>query len=187
MLKTNELPKDVIAENLLWLLVISLLRFKCVCKAWYPVSLETLHPLQRPYLHHIFGSKKVEIHVVGSCNGLICLCDNYNLYTVLWNPATKETKVVPRSNVPGLLGYVANSDGIGFGFDVETNDYKITLFTLWKPDPNLPFYENDFRIQNEVYCLSTNSRRKVDSLLCVPIYEVAEPGLISKVSTLKVK
>jgi hypothetical protein len=64
---------------------------------------------------------------LGSCNGLVCLRDDSALRVVLWNPATKETKVVPKSNLPHFApaGHKLGIDGIGFGFDAKTNDYKI--------------------------------------------------------------
>ncbi|GLT81373.1 hypothetical protein SLA2020_527620 [Shorea laevis] len=45
---------------------------------------------------------------------------------VIWNPATKETKVVPKSNMPHFpAGHDTIIHRIGFGFDAKTNDYKI--------------------------------------------------------------
>ena len=62
-------------------------------------------------------------HVVGSCNGLLCLADKANkLY--LWNPVTRQVK-----NMPGYKYTVdKNSDvdsvAFGFGFDHASSDYK---------------------------------------------------------------
>jgi hypothetical protein len=139
----NELPEDLVTLILLWLLVVSLLRFKCVCKSWYAlithqnfarkhllhnknsnthllfktlnktmddyvvstISYEELQiSLTQPLPPPFFGNgKKFRISVVGSCNGLICLHEEYDFNTlkiVIWNPATKETKIVPKSNLP---------------------------------------------------------------------------------------
>jgi hypothetical protein len=78
-----------------------------------------------------------EMCVVGSCNGLVCLHNNsyYEFNAVIWNSATKETKVVPKSNLPHLPGcYRSRFEGIGFGFDAKTNDYKIiNLLSLYDP------------------------------------------------------
>jgi F-box interacting protein len=102
-----------------------------------------------------------EMCVVGSCNGLVCLHNNsyYEFNAVIWNSATKETKVVPKSNLPHLPGcYRSRFEGIGFGFDAKTNDYKIiNLLSLYDP--------NSF--QSEVYSLSADSWREVDSPPCV--------------------
>ncbi|KAE7995654.1 hypothetical protein FH972_000428 [Carpinus fangiana] len=115
-------------------------------------TLQVLHsqplPLPPPFL------------VLGSCNGLVCLHDNYALRVVLWNPATKETKVVPKSNLPHFVpaGHKLVIDGIGFGFDAKTNDYKIiTLLSLYDPP------SRGKMAQSEVYSLSADSWRKVDT------------------------
>ncbi|XP_059435560.1 F-box/kelch-repeat protein At3g06240-like [Corylus avellana] len=131
--------------------------------------LQVLPPTQQPLpLPYSGVDKKVEVFVVGSCNGLVCLYDNYDLNVVVWNPATKETKVVPKSTVPrSPAAFQASVNGIGFGFDAKTNDYKIIkLLCLYDPDPNLSYYQTQFIDHNEVYSLSNNSWRKVDSPLC---------------------
>jgi F-box interacting protein len=129
-----------------------------------------LPPTQQPLPPPYSGiDKKVEVFVVGSCNGVVCLYDNYDLNIVLWNPATKETKVVPKSTLPRFPAvFQASTNGIGFGFDARTNDYKIIkLLSLTDPDPKLSYFEIDFIDQNEVYSLSTNSWRKVDNPPCI--------------------
>ena len=165
MMTANELPEDLVTLILLWLPVVSLLCFKCVCKSWYAlithqnfvhnnnsnthlllnafndtvgdfdistISYEELqitltHPLPRTY----FGNgENFIVCVVGSCNGLICLHAYDTLNVVIWNPTTKETKVVPESNLPlfAPAGYCSHIQGMGFGFDAKTNDYKIINF-----------------------------------------------------------
>ncbi|KAE7995675.1 hypothetical protein FH972_000446 [Carpinus fangiana] len=139
----NELPEDLVTLILLWLPVVSLLRFKCVCKSWYAlitqqnfvrkhllhnknsnthlllntfnktmedyvvymISYEELQiSLTQPLPPPFFGNgEKFCISVVGSCNGLVCLHEkrfHNTLKVVIWNPTTKETKVVPKSNLP---------------------------------------------------------------------------------------
>ncbi|XP_059436799.1 F-box/kelch-repeat protein At3g23880-like [Corylus avellana] len=102
-----------------------------------------------------------EMCVVGSCNGLVCLHNNsyYEFNVVIWNFATKETKVVPKSNLPRLSsGHCSRYEVIGFGFDAKTNEYKISnLLSLYDP--------NSF--QSELCSLSANSWREVDSPPCV--------------------
>ncbi|KAE7995683.1 hypothetical protein FH972_000454 [Carpinus fangiana] len=100
-----------------------------------------------------------EIFVVGCCNGLVCLhgFSIYHFNVVIWNPATKETKVIPESNVPQFRGgYIC---GIGFGFDAKTNDYKIIkIHFLLHPESN----SRNYAYQKGVYSLSSNSWRKLD-------------------------
>ncbi|XP_041017161.1 F-box/kelch-repeat protein At3g06240-like [Juglans microcarpa x Juglans regia] len=97
-----------------------------------------------------------------------------DLNTLLWNPATKETKVVPVSNLPGLpANYRASPNGIGFGFDAKTHNYKIIRnFRFFERYPNLDEYEMGLVDENEmgvmfyseVYSLRTDSWTQVDSL-----------------------
>jgi hypothetical protein len=203
---------------LLWLPVVSLLRFKCVCKSWYAfithqyfvrkhllhnnnnnnsnthlllnafndtvgasvistISYEELqitltHPLPRTYFEN---GENFTICVVGSCNGLVCLHAYDTLNVVIWNLTTKETKVVPESNLPlfAPAGYCNHIQGMGFGFDAKTNDYKIINFvSMYDPTFESYFYQDveDMVYQKEVYSLSTDSWRKVDGPQCF-IYE----------------
>ncbi|GLT81371.1 hypothetical protein SLA2020_527600 [Shorea laevis] len=145
MLMANELPEDLETEILLWLPVASLLRFKCVCKP---------------------GGREAEIYVAGSCNGLVCLHDSGALCVVIWNPATNETKVVPKSYLPrnAPAGYRTTVESMGFGFDAKTNDYKIINVRSFR-HPSIIQSENIF--QTEVYSLSADSWRKVDGPPCL--------------------
>ncbi|XP_059436798.1 F-box/kelch-repeat protein At3g06240-like [Corylus avellana] len=134
------------------------------------LSYETLQlSLTQPAHPSVFGNiKKGNIYVVGSCNGLVCLyarsLDEFEV--VIWNPATRETKVVPKSNLPRLLpaGYKTIIDSIEFGFDAKTNDYKI--INLLTPYDMLANSFTERIIQSEVYSLSADSWRKGDSPLC---------------------
>jgi hypothetical protein len=50
IMMANELPEDLVTLILLWLPVVSLLRFKCVCKSWY--ALITHQNFVRKHLLH---------------------------------------------------------------------------------------------------------------------------------------
>ncbi|KAG6645960.1 F-box/kelch-repeat protein At3g23880-like [Carya illinoinensis] len=206
----NELPEDLVLQTLLSLPVVSLLRFKCVCKSWY--ALITRHDFIREHiLHHRSPSKKnknalfllsrldkttrdhllstlsyqtlqvsltqplpppyfginekVHVFVVGSCDGLLCLSDKYAWKIFIWNPATKETKVVPESTLRRLR---SNDCGFGnairFGFDSKTNDYKIIrLLRVFEFDPSVLYYKGKYMYESDLYSLRTNSWRHVDS------------------------
>ncbi|XP_062160539.1 probable F-box protein At1g14315 [Alnus glutinosa] len=151
LMMAKELPEDLVIQILVWLPVVSLLRFKSVCKSWYAlitnqnfitkhllhnknintqlllktrdkttedyvvstISYETLQvSLTHPLPPLCLGIDKISIFVVGSCNGLVCLHD---YRSVIWNPATKETKIVPKSNLPRIVpaGYLTRIDGSG--------------------------------------------------------------------------
>ncbi|PQQ01013.1 F-box/kelch-repeat protein [Prunus yedoensis var. nudiflora] len=100
------------------------------------------------------------LHVVGTCDGLICLADDVPSYAynfIIWNPAIKKSVTLPK---PGITfwkhgGYNAS---IGFGFDATTNDYKVVrVVTLLDEDDETPTVA-------EVYSLATGTWR---SLGCV--------------------
>ncbi|XP_059436800.1 F-box/kelch-repeat protein At3g23880-like [Corylus avellana] len=106
-------------------------------------------------------------YFVGSCDGLVCLSDYDALNVVIWNPATKETKVVPNSSMSRFSDDYHIMSGIGFGFDAKTSDYKIIkFFSLFDPNESDNYdYEGHvpcYRL-SEVYSLSVDSWRKVDS------------------------
>ncbi|CAL1396938.1 unnamed protein product [Linum trigynum] len=102
-------------------------------KGWKTYSLhsaETLEPLL-PTPNSIMLLPSTELHrdlvlmkVVGCCNGLFCLSGfdlDASMQLILWNPATSETKVLPPPSSP----HVYLLPAVGFGFDSQTNDYKV--------------------------------------------------------------
>ncbi|XP_059436805.1 F-box/kelch-repeat protein At3g06240-like [Corylus avellana] len=207
----KDLPADLVAQILVWLPVVSLLRCKCVSKSWYAlithqsfirkhllhnnnssntllllntfnfttldfvlstISYETLQlSLTQPaHPWSFWNIKKGMISVAGSCNGLVCLhASSSEFEVVIWNPATRETKVVPKSNLPRLLpaGYKTIIDSFQFGFDAKTNDYKIiNLIRPFDVDVAARSFRSGGIIQSEVYSLSADSWRTCDSPLC---------------------
>ena len=94
-------------------------------------------------------------HVVGSCNGLLCLADKANeLY--LWNPVTRQIK--------DMNGYkytvVKNSDddisvAFGFGFDPASSDYKAVRIVQ-------KFDDNELVNRVEVYSLNEDCWKEIN-------------------------
>lgn len=70
-------------------------------------------------------SRSEYLRIVGCCNGLVCLSDDYDKYTdtvVLWNPIICKHVDLPCPN----LGYNGRGSCVyGFGFDAVKNDYKV--------------------------------------------------------------
>lgn len=66
---------------------------------------------------------------VEGCNGLLCL-DDYDMNTVvIWNPSTKEFKVLPQSYVQRPPdANITFGGSCGFGFDPKSEDYKFIRF-----------------------------------------------------------
>ena len=104
----------------------------------------------------------------GSCiNGIICLYESWyddSFPTVLWNPAIKEFKVLPTRPVHCPSHVQRSIDGLGFGYDHKSHDYKVVrIVTFWdvRPysDSNGPYCPPLV----EVYTLSTDSWRQTEA------------------------
>ncbi|MCL7042531.1 hypothetical protein MKW94_027489 [Papaver nudicaule] len=190
------LPEDLLIEILLWLPVVSLLRFKTVCKSWratiessdfihrhatfenssdnlgnfifqsrhgpfffnFKPHFFSLSPSSRgerqwvykhigvpPHLAQAEVEAEAEemspeelpfkVKMVGSCHGIICLHEVQPRSIVLWNPATKKFRRLPKSlPLPNDPKLQFSFDYVGFGFDIETNDYKVFQCTSFKSD-----------------------------------------------------
>lgn len=68
-----------------------------------------------------FSSTMAEYEVVGSCNGLLCLCDSlYNDKLYLYNPFTRDYLELPKSKE------FSNPDVVcGVGFQSQTKQFKV--------------------------------------------------------------
>ncbi|XP_022764574.1 putative F-box protein At1g32420 [Durio zibethinus] len=78
-------------------------------------------------LHQQLPSHIADLYVLTFCvyNGLFCLCDHKNSRITLWNPATREFKILPECNQnipPKVETYIHI---LGFGLDPLSNDYKV--------------------------------------------------------------
>ncbi|XP_059450699.1 F-box/kelch-repeat protein At3g23880-like isoform X1 [Corylus avellana] len=123
------------------------------------LSNETLEVSGNVDLSQLFLDEVSKVSIFGPCNGILCFsgtlwknrdghCDYGRL--VLWNPATRESKLLPPFPRQSDLYFFSN---LGFGFDPKTNDYKVVRIM-------------NFRFRHckvQVYHLSTNSWRVLDS------------------------
>ncbi|KAG7968444.1 hypothetical protein I3843_08G154800 [Carya illinoinensis] len=226
----NELPEDLVLQTLLSLPVVSLLRFKCVCKSWY--ALITRHDFIREHiLHHrspsnknknalfllsrldkttrdhllstlsyqtlqvsltqplpppYFGiNEKVHVFVVGSCDGLLCLSDKYAWKIFIWNPATKETKVVPESTLRRLRSnYCGFGNAIRFGdceyilsFDMSKEVFLRTPMTDKRVIGSGLYNWRDLFLLNESVALSVRNSDEEQSDFCFHIWLLGEFGV----------
>ncbi|KAK2987802.1 hypothetical protein RJ640_024429 [Escallonia rubra] len=106
-------------------------------------------------LDHPFPGVFLEMEVVGSINGLVCLCrPRWGDGITIWNPATKQSKGVK------LSGYAPNpvfNDrvSIGFCYDPVGDDYKVISILNFKPETKVP-------ARVEVYSCGAESWKKLD-------------------------
>ncbi|KAB2063906.1 hypothetical protein ES319_A10G250300v1 [Gossypium barbadense] len=108
----------------------------------------------QPYLSQLSNEKdkknlvKQNIHlpffknaipsVYGVCHGLLCLQELSTDKAALWNPSTREFKILPPSSIQrppylspmegNLALYGVSFDHAALGFDSKTNDYKVIRF-----------------------------------------------------------
>lgn len=103
-----------------------------------------------------------ELNVIGSCNGIVCCASDLGSPIFLWNPATRESRVLPkcifsRKNVelPETLCFVAH----GFGYDCAADDYKLVRIAF-------VYLLNEPCFRAEVFALSEGTWREVPALAC---------------------
>lgn len=96
---------------------------------------------------------KHKYHILGSCNGLLCLYDIYQGYIRLWNPSTrlrsKRSPIVV--SIDGLITYH------GFGYDHVNDKYKVLVVV------------DDFNeTVTKVYTFGANSWTTIQDFPCHP-------------------
>ncbi|CAI0394646.1 unnamed protein product [Linum tenue] len=107
--------------------------------------------------------------VAGCCRGIFCIVEmkHGGPDVILWNPATSETKLLPVSTALPPRRRNINDEYIsGFGFDPETNDYKIARILFFPEDD---FHEYDIAPREtlsdvtiaEVYSLKNHSWKRI--------------------------
>ncbi|TYJ16427.1 hypothetical protein E1A91_A10G252700v1 [Gossypium mustelinum] len=158
-----EFPEVLVMEILSKLPVRSLTRFNCVCKYWCS-SFQTPHVISKhhhnnlknnhlnqlliryddntfqPYFSQLSNQKDKKYvnaipSVYGACHGLLCLQEPSTDKAAIWNPSTREFKILPPSLIQCPPCFSSIQDGcltlvdVSFshaasGFDSKTYDYK---------------------------------------------------------------
>ncbi|KAF3450317.1 hypothetical protein FNV43_RR06397 [Rhamnella rubrinervis] len=117
------------------------------------------------------GVKRVSDYIVSCCNGVVCIADRYYDVHMLWNPKTKQVKLLPRishssSNILGLYQLV------GFGYDDKNNDYKVVSFIGYE----LGTYSQVYVYSLKLDCWRMVASNVKDSDLYVNVNSVEEVG-----------
>ncbi|KAI3940546.1 hypothetical protein MKW92_013099 [Papaver armeniacum] len=90
---------------------------------------------------------------------------------VLWNPATRQCRVLPKSLDGNPKDGYDHRDFVGLGFDVESKDYKVIQVSSLEPKKYYVLGQTQFSRclgldilrKVQIYCLSTDSWRLIDS------------------------
>lgn len=113
------------------------------------LSNETLEVSGDVDLSPFFLEKINEILIFGPCYGVLCLVgisSDRGYEIVLWNPATRQSKMLPIMHLQ--LDSRLFGCNFGFGIDVKTGDYKVV---------QIRHYFDNHQVQVQVYNLSTDS------------------------------
>ncbi|XP_022723785.1 F-box/kelch-repeat protein At3g06240-like [Durio zibethinus] len=107
-----------------------------------------------PFTRSCFAS----MNAVGSCDGLVCLYYDQHFIAgrkvLLYNPTTRQHKILPESPIPGPPNFREVSVTIGFGYDPIIDDCKVVRIVSWLLyNERLKAKSN----QAQVYTLGTNS------------------------------
>ncbi|KAK8334349.1 hypothetical protein V6Z11_A10G270200 [Gossypium hirsutum] len=109
-----ELPEDLVMEILSKLPVKSLTRFNCVYKQ-YTVK-QNIH---LPF----FKTAVPSVH--GACDGLLCLQESSTDKAAIWNPSTREFKILPPSSIQCPPYFSSIQEGPIFSFDMANEKFSI--------------------------------------------------------------
>ncbi|KAG8386968.1 hypothetical protein BUALT_Bualt03G0203800 [Buddleja alternifolia] len=100
------------------------------------------------------NNREDSFHVVGCCNGLICiLVGGKHFY--LWNPSTRESKKLPV--IDNIIKWCFFVTKYGFGYDERNDDYKVfgLLSVFW--------HTGRYQSIGKIYSLKTNSWKNIDN------------------------
>ncbi|PIA31556.1 hypothetical protein AQUCO_04900096v1 [Aquilegia coerulea] len=102
-------------------------------------------------------------NVAGSCNGLLCIW-NIDRDVFIWNPSTKEFKILPQTPnklVQDYRDYSLEWDSYyGFGYDSNLDDYKVVKISQYYDNRAIEYFKSEVN----VYTLRSNSWRRVDNM-----------------------
>ncbi|KAF5746138.1 putative F-box and associated interaction domains-containing protein [Tripterygium wilfordii] len=105
-----------------------------------------------------------DFDLVGSCNGLLCLCDTQRCDTIyILNPFTRHHTELPVSE--GMISHHYERALLGFGFNPTSNEYKVVKVANY-PIPQRPGHPTRFTTDAyaEVFTIGSHAWRSLGSL-----------------------
>ena len=122
--------------------------------------------------------------IVGSCNGVLCLCDNHcsdNVCINLWNPSIHVSKTLPLPHHWVRTGEYKYKIVYGIGFDSRNNDYKVVMIVFVREErQGLPVNSAPKVEAVELYELSANTWRNNKAVPeCTTIYDDVTPAFLN--------
>ncbi|KAK8498691.1 hypothetical protein V6N12_000993 [Hibiscus sabdariffa] len=98
--------------------------------------------------------------VYGPCNGIFCVESKDNL--ALWNPSTRQFRILPQSSVQRPPADFTRFFRVGFGYDSQTYDYKVLRFVSNMHENEYGAYSDETE-QVDLYSLKCNSWKEISS------------------------
>ncbi|PPR92812.1 hypothetical protein GOBAR_AA27862 [Gossypium barbadense] len=163
-----EVPEALVMEILCKLPVKSLVRFNCVCKYWCS-SFQTPCFISKHYPNSLKNNSLNPVLQRFDGNANIPYFSQLSFEVAIWNPSTREFKILPPSSVqrptyPGLTCDFVNFDCGAFEFDSKTDDYKFIRFvTLSFVDSECETPSGNGMSQVELYSLKCDSWKEIPS------------------------
>ncbi|XP_059670779.1 F-box protein CPR1-like [Cornus florida] len=109
-------------------------------------------------LDHPLKNEEATI-VIGSCDGLLCLCESWKDIT-LWNPSTRKHHKLPVTPIEfSRKGWRSDDSRYGFGYDSVSDDYKVVKITLYHFEDDVDSFDSEV----EVYSLKSNRWRRIQA------------------------
>ncbi|KAI3907428.1 hypothetical protein MKX01_036345 [Papaver californicum] len=102
------------------------------------------------------------INMVDSVHGIVCLYNSITRDIVLWNPATRQCRLLPKSVDGNPKDRYEHHDFVGLGFDFETKDYKVIQVSSLVPRKQDGLGLNIPRTV-QIYCRTSDSWRLIAS------------------------
>ncbi|KAK8510444.1 hypothetical protein V6N13_100467 [Hibiscus sabdariffa] len=103
-----------------------------------------------------------EPEVFGPCNGILCFDAEFKIG--LWNPSTRQFKILPECSIECPPSADSTSLGaLGFGYDSLTDDYKVVRFVRNSFEyefDGMSFYSHTIT-QVDLYSLKSNSWKEL--------------------------
>ncbi|KAK9285130.1 hypothetical protein L1049_024315 [Liquidambar formosana] len=121
---------------------------------------ETLRRYAR--LEFPFESQNPFFRIVGSCNGLLCLSDDFGFYTytiILYNPSIRKSVTLPGPRVT-FKTHGPYKFALGFGFDAKHNDHKVVRIANIQGPVGLEYIVPPIV---QLYSVASGSWREIDS------------------------
>ena len=104
-----------------------------------------------------------KLHLIGSCNGLVCVCDGTRSGVFIINPLTKSLRKLPSIRIPNRYKEAGDAAFVfGFGYDSQNDDYKV-FGSLQDGPKKTGFFTLDGEAQ--VYSLKNDTWKNVE---CMP-------------------